>query len=69
MVQFEADNKRWVAAIREYADVVELDAAMLNQLVRKILVYETIDKDKTRHITIEIHFNLKPIPEIEQHIS
>ncbi len=69
LVQFEADNKRWIAAIREYADVVELDAAMLNQLVRKILVYETIDEDKTRHITIEIHFNLKPIPEIEQHIS
>lgn len=69
LVQFEADNKRWIAAIREYADVVELDAAMLNQLVRKILVYETIDEDKTRHITVEIHFNMKPIPEIEQHIS
>lgn len=69
LVQFEADNKRWIAAIREYADVAELDAAMLNQLVRKILVYETIDEDKTRHVTVEIHFNLKPIPEIEQHIS
>ena len=25
-----------------------------------------IDEDKTRHISIEIHFNLKPIPEVEQ---
>ena len=23
-------------------------------------------EDKTRHISIEIHFNLKPIPEVEQ---
>ena len=27
---------------------------------------ERIDEDKTRHISIEIHFNLKPIPEVEQ---
>ena len=25
-----------------------------------------LDSDKTRHISIEIHFNLKPIPEVEQ---
>ena len=28
--------------------------------------HERIDEDKTRHISIEIHFNLKPIPEVEQ---
>ena len=27
---------------------------------------DIIDEDKTRHISIEIHFNLKPIPEVEQ---
>ena len=31
-----------------------------------ILLNEHIDSDKTRHISIEIHFNLKPIPEVEQ---
>ena len=32
----------------------------------EIVVHERIDEDKTRHISIEIHFNLKPIPEVEQ---
>ena len=44
----------------------ELDAATLNRLIKEIVVHETIDSDKTRHISIEIHFNLKPIPEVEQ---
>ena len=29
-------------------------------------VYKRQDENKTRHISIEIHFNLKPIPEVEQ---
>ena len=33
---------------------------------KEIVVHEHIDSDKTRHISIEIHFNLKPIPEVEQ---
>ena len=32
----------------------------------KLETDERIDEDKTRHISIEIHFNLKPIPEVEQ---
>lgn len=43
-----------------------LDAATLNRLIKEIVVHERIDEDKTRHISIEIHFNLKPIPEVEQ---
>ncbi len=35
-------------------------------LNQRIVVHERIDEDKTRHISIEIHFNLKPIPEVEQ---
>ena len=38
----------------------------LNRLIKEIVVHERIDEDKTRHISIEIHFNLKPIPEVEQ---
>ena len=60
------DAKQWVDAIREYADITELDAATLNRLIKEIVVHEHIDSDKTRHISIEIHFNLKPIPEVEQ---
>ena len=49
-----------------YANITKLDAATLNRLIKEIVVHERIDEDKTRHISIEIHFNLKPIPEVEQ---
>ena len=49
-----------------HANITELDAATLNRLIKEIVVHERIDEDKTRHISIEIHFNLKPIPEVEQ---
>ena len=45
--------------IREYADIKELDAATLNRLVKEILVHEEIDKNRKRHISVEIHFNFK----------
>ena len=65
-IQLACDARRWVEAIQEYADITELDAATLNRLIKEIVVHESIDSDKTRHISIEIHFNLKPIPEVEQ---
>ena len=64
--QIAVDARQWVEAIQEYADITELDAATLNRLIKEIVVHERIDSDKTRHISIEIHFNLKPIPEVEQ---
>ena len=60
------DAREWVESIQEYRDIAELDAATLNRLIKEIVVHETIDSDKTRHISIEIHFNLKPLPEVEQ---
>lgn len=57
------NSRRWVETIREYADIQELDASILHRLIREIVVHETIDGDGTRHIDVEIHFNLKPIPE------
>ena len=57
---------RRAASFRPYANITELDAATLNRLIKEIVVHERIDEDKTRHISIEIHFNLKPIPEVEQ---
>jgi len=38
----------------------------LNRLVKEIIVHEEIDEAKERHITVEIHFNLQPIPEVQQ---
>ena len=64
--EIESDARQWIDAIQEYADITELDAATLNRLIKEIVVHEHIDSDKTRHISIEIHFNLKPIPEVEQ---
>ncbi len=57
------DSRRWIETIREYADIQELDASILHRLIREIVVHETIDSDRTRHIDVEIHFNLKPMPE------
>ena len=63
-VQLANDAKQWVEAIQEYANITELDAATLNRLIKELVVHERIDEDKTRHISIEIHFNLKPLPEV-----
>ena len=65
-LQLASDARQWSEAIRAYADITELDAATINRLVKEIVVHEQIDPDRTRHITIEIHFNLKPIAEAEQ---
>lgn len=65
-IQLAVDAKQWVESIQEYRDITELDASTLNRLIKEIVVHEAIDSDKTRHISIEIHFNLKPMPEVEQ---
>ena len=46
--------------------VTDMSTNILIRLIKEIVVHERIDEDKTRHISIEIHFNLKPIPEVEQ---
>ena len=65
-IRLAVDARQWVESIQEYRDINELDTSTLNRLMKEIVVHETIDSDKTRHISIEIHFNLKPIPEVEQ---
>jgi hypothetical protein len=54
--QEREDNSRWIKLIREYADIQELDTATLNQLIKKIVVYEDLDGSIIRQ-TVEIHFN------------
>ena len=52
-------------------DIKELDANLLNRLISKIVISEPQEKDGTENycrtpetVTMEIHFNLKPIPEL-----
>ena len=52
-IRLACDARQWVEAIQEYADITELDAATLNRLIKEIVVHESIDDDKTRHISIE----------------
>jgi DNA invertase Pin-like site-specific DNA recombinase len=56
--QERQDTSRWIKLIREYADIQELDAATLNQLIKKILIHEDMDGSIIRQ-TVEIHFNFK----------
>ena len=65
-VKIAYDAQQWKEAISQYADIQELDAATLNRLVKCIVVHEKIDEDGDRHITIEIHFNLQPMAEIQR---
>lgn len=58
------DAKAWTELIKQYADITELDSETLNRLIKEIIVHETIDEEKNRNITIEIHFNFKAIPEV-----
>lgn len=53
------ETQEWLEVIREYADIKELDSATLHRLVKEILVHEEIDKNRKRHISVEIHFNFK----------
>ena len=65
-VKIAYDAQQWKEAISQYADIQELDAATLNLLVKSVAVHEKIDDDGERHITIEIHFNLQPLPETRE---
>ena len=59
MEQPESDDDEWVNLIAQYADIQELDAELLNRLVKKIVVYE---QDGNRKL--EIYFNAKSLPEL-----
>jgi predicted Zn-dependent peptidase len=50
------DNSRWLNLIREYAGIEALDAETLNQLIKKIVLFEDTDGETIRR-TVEIHFN------------
>lgn len=49
----------WLSLIAQYSDLKELDAAVLNKLVKKIVLFEQGDSKR-----MEIHFNLRNQPEL-----
>ncbi len=51
------DDQQWQNIIWE------LDAETMQKLNPEIIEHEAYDEDRTRNITVEIHFNLKPLPE------
>ena len=53
------DDEQWREAIRQYADITELDAVTLNKLVRQVVVHEEIGEGGSRKISVEIHFNMR----------
>ena len=57
----ETDTKAWLNEIGTYADIKELDPATINRLVKEIIVHETVKSRYDREITIEIHFNFRPV--------
>lgn len=64
----QRDNtQQWMELISQYRDITELDADVLNRLLSKIVVHESIDADHVRHLSIEIHFNFKQIPGVESY--
>ena len=69
--KLDAQSQQWIDDISEYADIKELGANLLNRLISKIVISEPQEKDRTENyhrtpetVTMEIHFNLKPIPEL-----
>lgn len=62
-----SDAKKWLDLIREYSDIKELDAEMLNRLIKQIIVHEDIDPDGTRNISLEIHYNFKPVDDSQKY--
>lgn len=53
----EADAGKWVSLVKQYVNITELDAGLLNSLIEKILVHESVKhEDGTREQLVEIHY-------------
>ena len=48
---------KFMTLVEKYANMSELTAPMLNELVEKIVVHKPVKQDGMRHVTIEIFFN------------
>lgn len=51
------DAEKWISLIRQYSEITELDAPLLNTLIEKIVVHEgTKDADGVREQEVEIYY-------------
>ncbi len=65
----EKGVQKWLDTIKEYSDIQILDSQTLHTLIKEIIVHENVEGPGNRYhtirnITVEIHFNLKPTPEL-----
>ena len=51
-----ADVSTWVELIKQYTDIEELNASLLNELVEKIVIHERTHIDGIRHQRIDIYY-------------
>ena len=61
------DARKWIDLIKDYADIKELDSETLNKLIKKIIVHEDKTEDRKKNISIEIHYNFRPLDETKSH--
>ena len=57
----EQRNRDWINLIKKYSELETLTPELLNRLIKEIVVSENILEDGTRDVSLEIHFNVKPI--------
>ena len=56
-VQTAADAEKWIALMKQYVNPVELTAELLNTLIEKITVHETVKgEDGSREQEVEIYY-------------
>ena len=61
------DARKWIDLIKDYADIKELDSETLNKLIKKIIVHEDKTENRKKNISIEIHYNFRPLDETKSH--
>ena len=56
-VQDSEGAEKWLALVRKYTELTELDAILLNELIEKILVHEAIKGENDESVQeIEIYY-------------
>ena len=56
-VQDSQGAEKWLALVRKYTELTELNAALLNELIEKILVYEAVKGEDVESVQeIEIYY-------------
>jgi Site-specific recombinases, DNA invertase Pin homologs len=60
-MQSTENARKWLEMVQDYVQIDELTPEILHRLIKEIVVHEAIDPDGHRNISIEIHYNLRPI--------